>query len=87
MNEVTITFCVPCRYQAQAMKDADAILKEFGQRLQGVRLVPGDHGVYDVEVDGSVVYSLDKEMRFPRADELIDRIRAKVPAPGREPKA
>jgi len=60
------------------MQDADAILKEFGPELSGLRLVPGDHGVYDVEVDGQLVFSMDRVMRFPQKDELIQTIRDRI---------
>jgi len=83
MPEVTITYCVPCHYQQKAMQDADAILKQFGQRLAGVRLVPGDHGVYDVHLDGQLVFSLDKAEHFPESSELLDAIRARMPPPTR----
>ena len=78
MAEVTIRYCAPCRYLPKAIQDADAILKEFGEELSGLRLVPGAHGVYDVEVDGTLVFSLDKAMRFPETPELIRKIRARI---------
>ena len=78
MPEVLIRYCLPCRYQPQAMQDADAILKEFGPELSGLRLVPGDHGVYDVEVDGQVVFSMDRVMRFPETGELVRTIRDRL---------
>ena len=81
MPAVTIQFCVPCRYQAKAIQDADAILKEFGQSLSDVRLVPGAHGVYDVAVDGETVFSLDQAMRFPDPAELIASIRQRLGPP------
>ncbi len=80
MSEVTITYCVPCRYQFKAIQDADAILKEFGQRLSGLRLIPGDHGVYDVAVDGDVLFSMDTAEHFPETHDLVERIRARLPA-------
>lgn len=79
MAEVLIRYCVPCRYQAKAIQDADAILKEFGPRLASLRLVPGDHGVYDVEVDGRIVFSLDASERFPETAELIESLRNRIP--------
>ena len=80
MTEVTITYCVPCRYQFKAIQDADAILKEFGQRLSGLRLIPGDRGVYDVALDGDVLFSLDKAEHFPETVELLEKIRRNLPA-------
>lgn len=78
MAEVTIRYCAPCRYLPKAIQDADAILKEFGGTLSALRLVPGDHGVYDVAVDGTVVFSLEKTMRFPESSELIQEIRTRI---------
>lgn len=76
MPEVTIRYCLPCRYQPKAIQDADAILKEFGEELSNLKLVPGERGVYDVDIDGTIVFSLDKAMRFPETIELIEGIRA-----------
>ena len=88
MTEVTITYCVPCRYQFKAIQDADAILKEFGQRLSGLRLIPGDRGVYDVAVDGKVLFSLDKAEHFPETRDLLETIRTTIPPERkRRPKA
>jgi selenoprotein W-related protein len=81
MAEVSITYCLPCRYQHKALEDADAILKAFGQDLVALRLVPGDHGVYDVAVDGTVVFSMDEVERFPETKELVDAIRARLGRP------
>lgn len=81
MAEVSIRYCLPCRYQPKALQDADAILKEFGAGVAAVRLIPGDHGVYDVAVDGSIVFSLNRAERFPETRELLDAIRARVRSP------
>ncbi len=80
MSDVTITYCVPCRYQFKALQDADAILREYGERLSSLRLVPGDHGVYDVSLDGEILFSLDKAEHFPETQDLVEMIRARLPA-------
>jgi len=46
--------------------------------VSGLRLVPGDHGVYDVEVDGQLIFSMDRAMRFPETNELIRTIRDRL---------
>lgn len=80
MSDILIRYCLPCRYQPKAIQDADAILKEFGASVSSLRLVPGDHGVYDVEVDGHRVWSMDEAMRFPETSELIQTIRDRLPS-------
>lgn len=79
MAEISITYCVPCRYQFKAIHDADTILREFGERIQALRLIPGDHGVYDVAVNGKIIFSLDNEERFPDTLELLQKLRPLVP--------
>src|SRR3989442_8825328 len=78
MAEVTIRYCSPCRYLPKAIQDADAILKEFGESLSALRLVPGDHGVYDVAVDDTAGFSLEKTNRFPEPTTLIQTVRTRV---------
>ncbi len=78
MSKVRITYCLPCRYQAKAVQDADALLKEFGSRIETLELVPGEHGVYDVAVDDEIVYSIEQEHRFPEIPDLIQRVQRKV---------
>ncbi len=80
MPEVTITYCVPCRYQFKALQDADAILKEYGERLTSLRLVPGNRGVYDVALDGKLLFSLGQAEHFPETGDLVQMIGAGLPS-------
>lgn len=49
-----------------------AIKKEFGLTAE---LKGGHAGVFDVELDGSLVYSKNKTGRFPTNDEIFAKIR------------
>ena len=49
-----------------------AIKNEFGVTAD---LKGGHSGIFDVEVDGEVVYSKDKTFRFPTNDEVFAEIR------------
>ena len=37
-------------------------------------LVRGDHGVFDVEVDGTLVFSKHQAGRFPDPDEILAKL-------------
>ena len=37
-------------------------------------MVPGDHGIFDVAVNGQTVFSKLKENRFPEISELAEAI-------------
>jgi selT/selW/selH-like putative selenoprotein len=39
-------------------------------------LIPGDRGIFDVVLDGSLIFSKHSEGRFPQADEVLALLRA-----------
>lgn len=62
---------------------AQELLTTFETELGGVTIVPGTGGVFDVRVDGELVWSRKSEDRFPEAKELKQRVRDRV-APERD---
>lgn len=61
MSSVTIEYCVPCGHLDRAQELEHALLSEFGQDLDSVTLETGDGGVFEVSVDGDVVFDVDDE--------------------------
>jgi selenoprotein W-related protein len=49
---------------------AEKLLKKKKMELTSLTLVPSNGGVFEVEVDGKLVYSKLKEGRFPEWAEL-----------------
>jgi selenoprotein W-related protein len=62
---------------------AQELLLTFEQDVGGVTLVPGTGGVFEVRVDGAMVWSRATEGRFPEIKELKRLVRDRV-APGRD---
>lgn len=60
MSTVEIEYCVPCGHRENALATADAILDAAARRIDGVELVPGDGGIFQVRVDGEVVFDTDE---------------------------
>lgn len=60
MTDVTIEYCVPCGLLEHALDTQEALLDEFGQDLDGVRLQPGHGGVFEVHADGDLVWDKDE---------------------------
>lgn len=56
MTEVEIEYCVPCGLLDNAQAVQKDLLEEFGQDLDGVKLVTGDGGVFKVRVEGDLVF-------------------------------
>jgi selenoprotein W-related protein len=72
---VAITYCTQCRWLLRAGWSAQELLVTFEDELGGVTLIPGTGGVFDVTVDGALVWSRKVEGRFPEMKELKQRIR------------
>jgi selenoprotein W-related protein len=57
---------------------AEAVLTEFGTRIDAWTLVPGSGGVHEVEVDGELVFSKKETGRHPTAEEVVAAIRERM---------
>jgi len=76
MSDVEIEYCVPCGFLNRAVDLAEALLSTFGADIDSVSLVTGDHGVFEVRVDGAVVF--DKEEDEYDVDGITRRVRAEL---------
>jgi selenoprotein W-related protein len=73
MTAVEIEYCVPCGFLERAEDVQHALLTQFGQELESVALVTGDHGVFTVEVDGQTIFDVSED-EFD-VDEITRRVR------------
>lgn len=80
---IEIEFCTQCRWLLRAGWVAQELLTTFDGELAEVALVPGTGGVFEVRVDGAIVWSRKGEGRFPGLKELKRRVRDRV-APGKD---
>lgn len=62
---------------------AQELLTTFEHELGEVALVPGTGGVFDIRVDGELLWSRKERGRFPDIKELKQLVRDRV-APGRD---
>ncbi|MFC7155402.1 Rdx family protein [Halomarina halobia] len=76
MTTVEIEYCVPCGFLRRAEDVLHVLLTSFGDRLDRVALVTGDHGVFVVRVDGEVVFDASED-DFD-ADEIARRVRSRM---------
>jgi selenoprotein W-related protein len=79
---IEIEYCTQCRWLLRAGWMAQELLTTFEAELGEVALVPGLGGIFEVRVEGAVVWSRASEGRFPEIKELKQRVRDVV-APGR----
>ena len=75
---IEINYCTQCRWLMRAAWMAQELLTTFEQELGEVALVPGTGGVFDVRVDGQLIYSRKAEGRFPESKELKQLVRDQI---------
>jgi selenoprotein W-related protein len=82
-HEVEITYCTLCRWLLRAAWMAQELLSTFEQELAAVTLRPGTGGIFEIRVDGELLWSRKVAGRFPEITELKQLVRDRV-APGRD---
>jgi selenoprotein W-related protein len=82
-GKVEIQYCTQCRWLLRAAWMAQELLTTFETELKEVSLVPGTGGIYEVRLDGEVIFSRKEQGRFPESKELKQLIRDRI-APGKD---
>ncbi len=68
--KIEITYCAECAESDQAVDLARRLLARHDESIETLTIVPGGFGVFDVEVDGKLIFSKDKAGRFPSIEEI-----------------
>ena len=80
---IEITFCRLCGWGLRAGWMAQELLTTFAEEVGSVMLTPdASGGVFDVRVDGQLIWSRKERGRFPESKELKQLVRDRI-APGR----
>ena len=75
---VEIRYCTQCRWILRAGWLAQELLSTFDTDLGEVALVPGTGGIFEVRVDGELVWSKKAQGRFPESKELKQLVRDRI---------
>jgi selenoprotein W-related protein len=75
---VEIEYCTQCRWLLRAAWMAQELLTTFAQELGEVALIPGGGGVFDVRLDGEVIFSRQQQRRFPESKEVKQIVRDRI---------
>jgi selenoprotein W-related protein len=77
-----IVYCTRCRWLLRASWFAQELLTTFETELGEVALIPGTGGIFEVRLDGELLWSRAERARFPEPKEIKQLVRDRV-APGR----
>ncbi len=81
---IAITYCRLCNWLLRAGWMGQELLSTFAEELGSVTLIPDDTGgVFEVRIDGKLIWSRKEKGRFPEIKELKQLVRDEV-APERD---
>lgn len=75
---VEIEYCSQCRFILRAAWLAQELLFTFADEVGEVALKPGSGGIFEVRVDGAIVWSKKQAGRFPDSKELKQLVRDRI---------
>ena len=83
LPELEIEYCTQCRWLLRAAWMAQELLTTFESDLGKVALVPGTGGIFEVRLNGELLFSRKEHGRFPESKELKQLVRDHID-PGRD---
>ena len=81
---ISIEYCTVCNFRGRAAWLAQEVLAANEADVAEIALVPGRGGIFDVRIDGELVFSQKQAGRFPEPREIKDALRTRL---GLEPTA
>lgn len=76
--KIEIQYCTQCRWLLRAAWTAQELLTTFQDELGSVTLTPGTGGVFQVFLDGELLWCRKEREGFPELKELKQLIRDKI---------
>ncbi len=77
-NHLEIEYCTQCRWLLRAAWLAQELLTTFESDIGRVSLVPGSGGIFEVRLNGEVIFSRKEAERFPEAKEIKQLVRDRI---------
>ena len=70
--KITIKYCAQWNYLPRASSLGDELKKNLGADIE---LIAGSNGVFDITLDGTMIYSKLEKGRFPQTDDILNLIK------------
>ncbi|WP_284165769.1 SelT/SelW/SelH family protein [Frigidibacter sp. SD6-1] len=80
---VEIRYCTQCNWLLRSGWMAQELLSTFGTDLGGVTLAPGTGGIFEIWIDGELLWERKRDGGFPDVKALKQRVRDRI-APDRD---
>jgi selenoprotein W-related protein len=75
---VSIEYCVPCDYSAQAFQVTEELLRNYQHVIDRLELITGSNGAFEVKVNNEPLFSKKALKRHPEPGEVLRLFKAVV---------
>ena len=76
--DVRIEYCVPCDYSDYALQVARELIKNYQHVINQLVFKMGSKGVFEVSVDGGVIFSKQAVQRHPQPGEVLASFKERI---------
>lgn len=77
-HQITIEFCTLCNWMHRATWMQQELFTTFQDDLEAITLKQGSGGIYDIYLDGELLFSRKETGRFPEIKELKQLVRDRI---------
>jgi selenoprotein W-related protein len=81
--KLQITYCTQCNWLLRAAWMQQEVLSTFSLEMGEVSLIPGTGGIFEIHLDGELVWERKRDGGFPDAKQIKQMVRDKID-PGRD---
>ena len=75
---LTIAYCTQCNWLLRSAWMASEVLSTFSLELGAVTLVPGTGGIFEIHLDGVMVWERKRDGGFPDVKQLKQLVRDRI---------
>lgn len=80
---LSIAYCTQCNWLLRSAWMAQEVLSTFGGDLGGITLIPGTGGIFEIRLDGALIWERKRDGGFPDVKVLKQMVRDRI-APDRD---
>lgn len=75
---LSITYCTQCNWLLRSAWMAQEVLSTFSIEMGGVTLTPGTGGIFEIRLDGELIWERKRDGGFPDIKHLKQMVRDRI---------
>jgi selenoprotein W-related protein len=75
---LSITYCTQCNWLLRSAWMAQEVLSTFSLEMAEVSLIPGTGGIFEIRLDGELIWERKRDGGFPDVKQLKQMVRDRI---------